>query len=60
LTYDRRTLENRRAPVEDKDGFDSPEEKLADATQETEDVGVEDHTTVIVSHRGLELVDPYA
>ena len=32
LTYDRRTLENRRAPIKDKDRFYSPEEKFADAT----------------------------
>ena len=59
-TYDRRTLEDRRTPVEDKDRFYSPEEKLANATQEAKDVGVEDHASVIISHCGLELVDPYA
>jgi len=59
-TYDRRTFEDRRAPVKYKDGFYSPEEKLADATQEAENVSVEDHAPVIISHCGLELVDPYA
>jgi len=59
LTYDRGTLEDRRTPVEDKDRFYSPEEKLADATQEAKDMGIVDHTPVVVSHCGLELVNPY-
>jgi len=59
VTYDRGTLEDRRTPVEDKDRFYSPEEKLADATQEAKDMGIVDHTPVVVSHRGLELVNPY-
>lgn len=59
LTYDCGTLEDRRTPVEDKDRFYSPEEKLADTTQEAKDVSVKDHTPLIVSHCGLELVDPY-
>lgn len=60
MTYDRGTLKGWSTPVENKDRFYSPEEKLADATQKAKDVGVAYHTSVIVSHRGLELVDPYA
>jgi hypothetical protein len=60
VTYDRRTLQDRRAPVENKDRFYSPEEELADPAQETEDMSVEDHAPVLTPHRSLELVDPYA
>ena len=60
LTYDRRTLEDGRSPVEDKNRFYSPEEKLADATQEAKDMSIEDHTSIVVPHCGLKLVDPYA
>lgn len=58
-TYDCGTLEGWRTPVEDKNGLYSPEEKLADATQEAKDVSVEDHMPVAVSHCGLELINPY-
>ena len=60
LTYDRRTLEDRRPPVKDENWLYSPEEKLADAAKEAEDVSVEDYTPVVISHCGLKLVDPYA
>jgi hypothetical protein len=60
LTHNRRTLEDGRAPVKDEDRLYSPEEQLADATQEAEDVSIQDYASVIASHRGLKLVDPYA
>ena len=59
VTYDCGTLEDRRTPVEDKNRLYSPEEKFADATQEAKDVSIEDHAPVVVSHCGLELIDPY-
>lgn len=53
-------LEGWCATVEDEDGLGPQEQELADAAEETEEVGVLHHLPPVVSHRLHELHHPYA
>lgn len=57
-TYDRQSLESRRAAIKDKDRLDIIVEKFADTAEETDDVCVADHGAVVVAHATHELVEP--
>jgi hypothetical protein len=54
-TYDGAALEGRRAAVKHKDRLDAVEEELVDATEEAQDVRVDECSALLVLHRSLEL-----
>lgn len=53
-------LEGRGSAVEDEDGLGAEEEKLANATEEAEQMGVANHFALLIAHRFDELHHPYA
>lgn len=58
-TYQSLFLQQRRVPVKHKDRPDAEEEQLADAVEESEEVGVLDTVTFTVPHPLHCLVQPY-
>lgn len=52
-------LEGGGCAIEDEDGLGAEEQELANATEETKQMGVANHFTLVVAHRFHELHHPY-
>jgi len=60
MTYDGISLQRRGTSVEHEDGLDPIEEEFADPTEEAQDVCIDQGPALLITHGGLELVDPDA
>jgi hypothetical protein len=59
-THDSIPLQRRGTSVEHKDRLDPIEEEFTDSAEEAQNVCVDQGPTLLVTHGGLELVDPDA
>jgi hypothetical protein len=59
-THDSVPLQRRGTSVEHEDGLDPVEEKFTDSAKEAQNVRVDQGPALLVTHGGLELVNPDA